>query len=59
MKGRVSAEDETKLSFQVATIDLASRTMTVRECLWNASPATPSTALAWGASATVPLSPRH
>jgi hypothetical protein len=59
MKGRVSEEDETKLSFQVATIDIASRTMTVRECLWNAFPATPSAALAWGASATVPLGPRH
>jgi hypothetical protein len=56
MKGHVSEADETKLSFQVATIDLTSKTMTVRECLWNA--ATPSAALAWGASTTVPLSPR-
>ncbi len=57
MKGGFSATDETKLSFQVATIDMKARTMTVRELLWNAHPesANPS---AWGASTTVALSPR-
>lgn len=55
MKGAVSAEDETKLSFQVATVDLASRMMTVRECLWNADPAQPSGPLSWGGSVTVAL----
>lgn len=51
MKGAVSKDDETKLSFQVATIDGASRTMTVREVLWNEHPVRP--ALAWGESTTV------
>jgi hypothetical protein len=54
MKGDRSSIDETKLSFQVATIDTASRTMTVRECLWNADPHMPSP-LTWGASSTVGL----
>jgi len=58
MKGAVSAADETKLSFQVATVDLASRTLTVRECLWNADPAHPAGPLVWGASTTVAFAPR-
>jgi hypothetical protein len=57
MKGAISSRDETKLSFQVATIDTESRRMTVRECLWNAYPARPSAPLAWGASTTVVLYP--
>jgi alkaline phosphatase/streptomycin-6-phosphatase len=56
MKGAISSADETKLSFQVITIETASRTMTVRECLWNADPAHPI--LTWGASTTVALTPR-
>jgi len=55
MKGRVSATDERKLSFQVAVIDTANKTMTVRECLWNADPDNPSAPLVWGATATVSL----
>jgi hypothetical protein len=54
MKGDRSSKDETRLSFQVATIDSAARTMTVRECLWNATPHLPS-ALTWGDSSTVSL----
>jgi hypothetical protein len=57
MKGAISSRDETKLSFQVATIDTESRRMTVRECLWNAYPARPSAPVAWGASTTVVLYP--
>jgi hypothetical protein len=53
MKGAVSGDDETRLSFQVAEIDPATRMLTVRECLWNADPARPS--LTWGESKTVPL----
>jgi Calcineurin-like phosphoesterase len=53
MKGKFSAEDETRLSFQVATVDRGALTMTVRECLWNQG-----TALRWGATATVKLRPR-
>jgi hypothetical protein len=58
MKGHFSGPDETKLSFQIATIDAASRTMTVREVLWNAEPRHPEAPSAWGASTTVALSPR-
>lgn len=38
MKGRVSAKDETKVSFNVVTIDTENKKMTVRECFWNAHP---------------------
>jgi hypothetical protein len=58
MKGRMSRKDETKLSFQVATYDPRSRTLTVRECLWNTSPRDPAAPLAWGSSVTVALQPR-
>jgi hypothetical protein len=57
MKGAISSGDETKLSFQVATIDLQLRQMTVRECLWNANPAQPGAPLAWGTVRTVSLAP--
>ncbi|MBZ5559801.1 MAG: metallophosphoesterase [Acidobacteriia bacterium] len=59
MKGHVSEKDETKLSFQVVTIDAASRAMTVRECLWNADLSSPAAPLSWGASATVTLGSRR
>ncbi len=58
MKGEVSSLDETKLSFEVVTIDPAQRTMTVRECLWNTNPAAPATPVAWGDAVTVTLEPR-
>ncbi|MDR1761927.1 MAG: metallophosphoesterase [Bacteroidales bacterium] len=35
MKGEISGDDETKLSFQIITIDRATQEMTVREVLWN------------------------
>lgn len=56
MKGRFSAADETRLSFQIATLNPASRLLTVREVLWNTtrSAGTPT----WGASTTVALWPR-
>jgi hypothetical protein len=50
MKGKLSANDEAALSFHVATIDTASLTMTVRECLWNRG-----AGLAWGATRTIAL----
>jgi hypothetical protein len=68
MKGAVSATDESRLSFQVASIDQASHRMTVRECLWNAgAPGRRSGpgdvgsphALTWGASVTVSLEARR
>jgi hypothetical protein len=58
MKGHVSATDETKLSFQIATVDTMSRTMTVREVLWNTDSGRPDVPLSWGASTTVALAPR-
>jgi hypothetical protein len=56
MKGSISSRDETKLSFQIVTVSLAARTVTVRECFWNAHPDAPS--LTWGASTTVSIAPR-
>jgi hypothetical protein len=58
MKGAVSSIDETKLSFEVVTIDSLSRTMTVRECLWNADPTHADSAVQWGESVTMTLDPR-
>ena len=58
MKGAASASDETRLSFQLATINLEARTLTVRECLWNSDPAHPASPLMWGASTTVAFAPR-
>jgi hypothetical protein len=56
MKGKESQPDETKLSFQLATVNVAAHTMTVREVLWNQKPQAPS--LTWGSSKTVALLPR-
>ena len=55
MKGAVSAGDETRLSFQVATVDVAQRRMTVRECLWNTVPSTGHQPIAWGTTTTVSI----
>ena len=52
MKGAASATDETRLSFQLVTIDTSSLLMTVRECLWNAAPGAP---VRFGATRTVSL----
>lgn len=57
MKGKISGEDETRLSFQVVTIDPEARLMTVRECLWNVG-VVASAPVGWGASTTVALFPR-
>ncbi len=45
--------DETKLSFQTIVIDGDSKTLTVRECLWNTAGAT--SPLIWGTSSTIAL----
>ena len=62
MKGDLSATDETRLSFQLATIDMATRRMTVREVLYNAhrgaTTAPGGVDITWGASTTVALAPR-
>jgi len=52
MKGAVSATDETRLSFQLVTIDIKQMRMTVRECLWNSSRNAP---VIFGESKTVSL----
>ena len=55
MKGDYSRADETKLSFQLITIDTNTMAMTVRECLWNTNPANPGENIKWGDSKTVTL----
>ncbi len=55
MKGKYSAVDETKLSFQFVTIDTQTKTMTVRECLWNTDPKNPLKPVIWGSGKTVSL----
>ena len=59
IKGAISADDERRLSFHVATIDTATLRMTVRECLWNSEPSRPSAPLKWGESITVGLDRLH
>ncbi|NEW84792.1 MAG: hypothetical protein GZ094_20825 [Mariniphaga sp.] len=55
MKGNISGTDETKLSFQLVTIDVVNKSMTVRECLWNTTPTVPTTAIVFGATKTISL----
>jgi hypothetical protein len=55
MKGKVSATDETKLSFEFIAIDAEANRMTVREVLYNATPGAPDAMPRWGASTTVAL----
>ncbi|MDB4904075.1 MAG: hypothetical protein JWQ63_3356 [Mucilaginibacter sp.] len=55
MKGKYSAKDETKLSFQLISIDPKTKDMTVRECLWNTNPSDPSAKVIFGDSKTVSL----
>ena len=53
MKGKISSKDETKLSFELITIDVDKQQLTVRECLWNAHPFNISQNIDWGVSKTV------
>jgi hypothetical protein len=59
MKGATSSIDETKLSFQLATIDVRSGTMTVRECLWNENPTAREPGVTWGSVRTIQLRARE
>ena len=52
MKGDYSSVDETLLSYIVVTVDVGSRLLTARECLWNPDGAA---GIRWGASCTVAL----
>ena len=45
MKGELSADDESLLSYQVVCIDTESRVITVREYLWNRNG---KTSVNWG-----------
>ena len=45
--------DETKLSFQVISLNGEKQKLTVRECLWNTAGA--SSPIVWGASSTISL----
>ena len=58
MKGESSAKDETKLSFQLISLNTSSQTLTVRECLWNTKPNEPNTPIIFGQSSTVSLKVR-
>jgi hypothetical protein len=55
MKGKFSSKDETKLSFQLISIDTKVMKMTVRECLWNTKPSDPTAKVVFGDSKTILL----
>lgn len=55
MKGKFSSKDESRLSFQLISIDPDSQTITSRECLWNPDPRKPDAAPVWGESRTIRL----
>ena len=55
MKGKFSSKDETQQSFQLISIDTATKTLTARECLWNTDPDHPGKDPVWGKSITVAL----
>ena len=55
MKGDLSSIDETKLSFQLISIDAKMQALTVRECLWDTVPTDPSVKIVFGSSKTVSL----
>ncbi|MGH2648576.1 MAG: metallophosphoesterase, partial [Ginsengibacter sp.] len=55
IKGDESSKYESKLSFQVITINTKSLTMTVRECLWNDDLPDQANSVKWGQSKTVSL----
>jgi hypothetical protein len=55
MKGKYSAKDETKLSFQLVSIDPQTQRMTVRECLWDTDPNQKNTPVKFGETKTVSL----
>jgi hypothetical protein len=55
MKGKYSAKDETKLSFQLISLDPTSKKLTVRECLWNTDPANKNAKIVFGDVKTIRL----
>ena len=59
MKGNVSKADETKLSFQLISMDSIAKTMTVRECLWDPDSTNANAPMAWGQTSTISLAPNN
>ncbi|WP_158989653.1 metallophosphoesterase [Mucilaginibacter sp. L196] len=55
MKGKYSSKDETKVSFQLISLDPQTLQLTVRECLWNTKPLSADNNIVFGKSATVSL----
>jgi hypothetical protein len=55
MKGKYSSKDETKLSFQLISLDPVAQRLTVRECLWDTEPSNPAVKVVFGESKTVSL----
>ncbi|HTH83015.1 MAG TPA: metallophosphoesterase [Mucilaginibacter sp.] len=55
MKGDYSSKDETKLSFQLISLDPVKQRLTVRECLWDTNPSNPSAKIVFGEYKTISL----
>lgn len=55
MKGKFSAKDETKLSFQLISLDGDKQLLTVRECFWDTEPLNKAQTIKFGSSATISL----
>lgn len=55
MKGKYSAKDETRLSFQLISLDTDKQLLTVRECLWDTKPGNANCQVIFGESKTVSL----
>ena len=53
LKGKYSIKDETKLSFELVSVNTTNRRLTVREVLWNSQPAKKQPHCTWGTSTTV------
>jgi hypothetical protein len=53
MKGRYSSKDQTKLSFNIISIDTEKKELTVRECFWNAHPLETTQNFEWGITNTI------
>jgi hypothetical protein len=55
MKGKLSSKDETKLSFQLISLDASTQRLTVRECLWNTHPEMADQPIVFGQTKSISL----
>ncbi|MGF7081311.1 metallophosphoesterase family protein [Mucilaginibacter sp. UYCu711] len=55
MKGKFSAKDETRMSFQLISLAPDTQALTVRECLWNTQPGNKTQKVVFGKSITISL----